>query len=412
MLKLKFDVFLVSCLCFAPCCSLASAQTTGVQHQLQPFQFFDPWFGSEVATDGEYAVVGSPYSLTDGGVYVFDAQSGEELRYIENMTTSLRFGQAIDIDAGILAVGAEGSGSFFGEASLIDASNGALIRSLVPSDSAESDRFGSSIAIDGDYVVVGARNNNTHATGAGSAYLFDRETGQQLHKFEPTGSQEGDHYGWTVAISGDLVVVGSLVGGAVYVYSASTGAQIDVLEPLVPDIDFGNALSIDSDYIVVAEADLGFDSQVHVFDRATLVHLYSLDGRSEFGNDVSIDDGVLVVGKFRSAGGIVFVYDAESGQQLTQIMTAGTESFGEAVAIRNRTIMVSDPQADQAFVIDFKPCNPADLAIPYYQLSFFDVSAFIGAFNAQEPPADINGDGVFDFFDVSAYLSAYQDGCS
>jgi hypothetical protein len=44
-------------------------------------------------------------------------------------------------------------------------------------------------------------------------------------------------------------------------------------------------------------------------------------------------------------------------------------------------------------------------------LDFFDVSAFINAYNAQSPEADINGDGVFDFFDVSAYIALYSAGC-
>lgn len=44
-------------------------------------------------------------------------------------------------------------------------------------------------------------------------------------------------------------------------------------------------------------------------------------------------------------------------------------------------------------------------------LDFFDVSAFLSAFNAQDPDADFTSDGLFDFFDVSAFLSAYNAGC-
>lgn len=44
-------------------------------------------------------------------------------------------------------------------------------------------------------------------------------------------------------------------------------------------------------------------------------------------------------------------------------------------------------------------------------LDFFDVSAFLSAYSAQDPIADINQDRVFDFFDVSAFLSAYNAGC-
>lgn len=44
-------------------------------------------------------------------------------------------------------------------------------------------------------------------------------------------------------------------------------------------------------------------------------------------------------------------------------------------------------------------------------LDFFDVSAFLTAFNAMNPIADFNNDGVYNFFDVSAFLAAYNAGC-
>lgn len=44
-------------------------------------------------------------------------------------------------------------------------------------------------------------------------------------------------------------------------------------------------------------------------------------------------------------------------------------------------------------------------------LNFFDVSAFLGAFSAQDSAADLNNDGLYNFFDVSAFLSAYSAGC-
>lgn len=46
-----------------------------------------------------------------------------------------------------------------------------------------------------------------------------------------------------------------------------------------------------------------------------------------------------------------------------------------------------------------------------WQLDFFDVSAFLIAYNAMQPTADFNGDGLYNFFDVSAFLSAYNAGC-
>jgi hypothetical protein len=44
-------------------------------------------------------------------------------------------------------------------------------------------------------------------------------------------------------------------------------------------------------------------------------------------------------------------------------------------------------------------------------LDFFDVSAFLNAYNVADPIADLTGDGVHDFFDISAFLNAFNAGC-
>jgi glucose/arabinose dehydrogenase len=62
--------------------------------------------------------------------------------------------------------------------------------------------------------------------------------------------------------------------------------------------------------------------------------------------------------------------------------------------------------------IDPAACGPADLAPPLGQLNFFDLSAYLAAFNAADPAADLAApNGVFNFFDVAAYLGLYNLGC-
>lgn len=56
-------------------------------------------------------------------------------------------------------------------------------------------------------------------------------------------------------------------------------------------------------------------------------------------------------------------------------------------------------------------CSDADLAEPLGQLDFFDVSAFLTAFNSGQPSADFNNDTKFDFFDVSGFLTLFNAGC-
>lgn len=66
------------------------------------------------------------------------------------------------------------------------------------------------------------------------------------------------------------------------------------------------------------------------------------------------------------------------------------------------------PEDIWSFVI---PCGLADIAEPFAHLDSFDVSAFVDAFVAQEPAADLNTDGSINFFDVSGFLGAFGDGC-
>jgi len=57
-------------------------------------------------------------------------------------------------------------------------------------------------------------------------------------------------------------------------------------------------------------------------------------------------------------------------------------------------------------------CTPADLAEPYGVLNFFDVVAYLAAFNANDPDADIaQPSGVWNFFDIVEFLAVFNRGC-
>ncbi|USN98738.1 MAG: hypothetical protein H6810_11325 [Phycisphaeraceae bacterium] len=56
-------------------------------------------------------------------------------------------------------------------------------------------------------------------------------------------------------------------------------------------------------------------------------------------------------------------------------------------------------------------CNDADLSAPYGLLDLSDINAFISGFVANDPIADINGDGLFDLADINGFVSAFLTGC-
>ena len=61
-------------------------------------------------------------------------------------------------------------------------------------------------------------------------------------------------------------------------------------------------------------------------------------------------------------------------------------------------------------VVEAPMSCPADLTGDD-NLDFFDVSAFLSAYNAMDPAADFTDDGMYNFFDVSAFLNAFNMGC-
>lgn len=56
-------------------------------------------------------------------------------------------------------------------------------------------------------------------------------------------------------------------------------------------------------------------------------------------------------------------------------------------------------------------CVP-DFAAPFGVLNFFDITAFIAAFNAMSPSADLAAPfGTFNFFDIAAFINLFNAGC-
>jgi plastocyanin len=73
-------------------------------------------------------------------------------------------------------------------------------------------------------------------------------------------------------------------------------------------------------------------------------------------------------------------------------------------------LVLSHASMTGKLIVAAPPACPADLTGDG-KLNFFDVSAFLNAYNAMDPAADFTGDGIFNFFDVSAFLNAYNAGC-
>ncbi|MDX1430576.1 MAG: FG-GAP repeat protein, partial [Rhodothermales bacterium] len=131
-----------------------------------------------------------------------------------------------------------------------------------------SDRFGSAVAASGAWIVVGAPEDaNEKGVGAGAAYVFGRRGAawNLEQKLIPGDAEAYDAFGHTVAIDGNLMVIGSPMGdtggmapvmsGSAYVYRYDGSAWVEEFELLPSDgamaDRFGNAIAMQGDRVVV-----------------------------------------------------------------------------------------------------------------------------------------------------------------
>lgn len=304
-------------------------------------------FGWSVGVDGDTIVVGAydeasstlginsaPDELAPGAgaAYVFTRTGGvwSQQAYLKPAAVGTtqandHFGNSVGVSGDTIVVGAfqEDSSSLgvnsvpnelasaSGAAYVFARSAGvwtqeAYLKPAAVGTSQSGDFFGTSVAVSGDTVVVGANGEdsstlginstpNEGASSSGAAYVFVRNAGlwSQEAYLKPAAvgtSQTFDSFGWSVAISGDSVVVGAIGedssttavnsapnesasgAGAAYVFTRSLGmwSQRDYLKAAAVgtaqlDDEFGYSVAISGDRVVVGgyledSASLGVDS--------------------------------------------------------------------------------------------------------------------------------------------------------
>ena len=158
-----------------------------------------------------------------------------------------RLGNIVATEGNLTVLGApfdDLQGSNSGVVKVFDSSTGELLHVIANPSPAQNDQFGNSVAISGTRVVVGAPFDDTGATDAGSAYVYDLSSGTPtvpVATLNNPGPAAGDLFGFSVAISGTRVVVGAFRddtgatdAGSAYVYDLSSGT------PTVPVATLNN----------------------------------------------------------------------------------------------------------------------------------------------------------------------------
>lgn len=307
------------------------------------------YFGYSVAIDGDTAVVGA---------YLWDGD-----------------GQGSSDDRGAVYVFTrDGNGDWTQQGDPVTAD-----------DAGATDRFGTSVAISGDTIAVGAINwDKPGSDDCGAVYIFTRDDGNWTQQGDPLNPNSSD-FGYNVAIDGDTMVAGdfrmnvtgALRGGAAFVYTRSGTTwmqrkQLLASDPNTDDI-FGCSVAIDGDTIVVgsrhwdsaSEEDCGA-AYVFTGSGATWTQqgdpLEASDAGEgdEFGYSVSVDGDTLVagalwwdaVGGTHNGAAYVFTRDGNDDwtEQATSPLTmddgADDDHFGNSVSICAETIVVGVPGDD------------------------------------------------------------------
>lgn len=186
------------------------------------------WFGFPVAISGDTVVVGARFNdvggnSDQGSAYVFvkpgrgwSGRLTETAKLIASGGTVFFFGTSVAISGDTVVVGAENSSAYV----FVEPTGGwggtlTETAKLIASDVTFLDAFGFPVAISADTVVAGAYLADIDAnTDQGSAYVFVKPTGgwggnvTETAKLTASDGAANDYFG-TVAISGDTVVVGA-----------------------------------------------------------------------------------------------------------------------------------------------------------------------------------------------------------
>ena len=300
-----------------------------------------------------------------------------------------QFGDAVALDGDTMVVGARYDGTTASQAGaayvfIRHGTSWTQQAVLLASDGAVADKFGYSVAISGNTVVVGAFNDDAPLSNSGSAYVFVRSgtTWTQQQKLTAGDAAADQEFGNAVAINGDLIAVGehfadlpsASEAGAVYIFARS-GTVWTQTQKLVPSGGvilgnyFGESLAISGHKLVVGSdgADIPFTAAGSVYVFVESGGVFSLEQKlsipsgangDDFGFSVAIDGTTLVGGALQysavpgqPAFGAAYVYEFDGANwisqgRLTASDGAAFDRFGYSVAVHGNTVAVGAREAD------------------------------------------------------------------
>lgn len=374
--------------------------------------------GWSVALSDEVAIVGAPgdsEAASIGGsayIYRFDGLVWiQEQKLTTEVEVLEQFGYSVAISGNTAAVGMPydgDNGAASGSVFVYQYDGGTWVeeQKLTASDAAAGDLFGWDIAVTEDFIVATAGVNDGSNAAEGAAYVFRRDGAiwAEEQKLEPgdIDSDDGDYYGWSVAASGDVVVVGALGekvegfgSGSAYVYRHDGEAWAEEQRLAAGGIGarFGADVAISEDVIAIGApndidfTDPPFVGSTYVFRRVgdTWEQEAQLTLPSEeagiTGGTVALAGDLVVTAGGATPFERAYVFRREEGAwSFAQTLAASdddpgeTERFGTTVAVSGARIAVGAPfdveegvATGSAYVFDFEPLVASEETAPTAQ---------------------------------------------
>ncbi len=238
---------------------------------------------------------------------------------------------------------------------------------LVHSQVAAGDRFGTSLAMQGDRLVIGASQSDLEKTNGGAAFVYRLAgtTWIEEQTLIPSNIQGGDFFGTAVAIDGDVIAVGALGedtgttdAGSAYLFrfdgsSWQEEQMVFAGDPGTLD-SFGLRLDVEDDVLVV-----GAPLADHVVANAGAAYVFRhsagawsqeqkligslIANPGQFGNNVAVSDGMVFVTAYKDSPGNVYCYRDEGGSWVEDQLIfpeVGATLFGTSLVVEDGMMVV------------------------------------------------------------------------
>lgn len=295
-------------------------------------------FGGSIAIDGSFMLIGAHTKepgFATGAVYAFEKQEDGSWMEVAKITASdaapeTFFGESLTLDGNRAVIGASGQGpnnaGMNGAVYVFERQENGSWQEMekISGPNNVLYGFGRSVALEGDYLLIGAIGDQTAGANSGAAFIYERQSDGswlEMSKLLASDGEDFDGFGEEVALSGERGLIGGFATGSAYIIERQNDGSWSETFKLTSDSQyksmfFGRSVSLLGDRALVS--DLG-DSPTTPTATA-LVYERQEDGSWQetieishqggfFGGSTALTEGLALVGA--SDEEAVYVYELE-----------------------------------------------------------------------------------------------------